>query len=154
MRGAKSTRRLPWWAFSAIGALTTVCFGATGAALSRGTARSRGLQLSYPGLIIAVAVLAALSLVTLWFRVGRRRTALLGLWAGTYVGVLGTAVATSTGQFGGVLAEIGVVAFALLTALPLLVGALCQALLEEGIGLVRRRGSLRAGEAPAHATDE
>ncbi len=152
-------RHLPLWAFAAVGVLTPLGAGVAGAAVA---SPPRWLPMvpldgsaSESRLIVALAVLAALPLATLWFRGGRRRTALLCLWVGTFAAALGASAAAPGAQLRGVFGvfgEIAIVLLLLLTGFPLLVGALCQALIEEGLRFVRRRREAPPAIPPARHT--
>ncbi len=132
-----------------MGVLAPLVVGAIGAAVSASHRWFLAVPVDGTGsqrpLAVTLVVFVLLPLVSLWFRAGRRRTALAWLWTGALAAVLGTAVLAGV-RFGGALGEIAIVAIAVLTGLALLVGALCQALLEEGMRLAGK------GRAPAGPT--
>ncbi len=97
--------------------------------LAHADARASNLRL-----LAAAGVLMALPLGSLWSRPGRRRVALLAIWLGCAAAIL-TAGAIAGGAVNQAAAFVALFA----VALPLLVGALCQALLEDGHALLRRR---------------
>lgn len=121
--------RLPSWAFGLLGAVTAL---GAGSILGAGESSPASVW----RLPASVAVLALLPLTCLWFRGGKRRTALLALWIGatTTVLVFVMAIGSAVGQAAALL-------YLILLSVALLAGSLAQALFEEGTAIARRRVS-------------
>ncbi len=122
------TSRLPLWSFGLMGAVT---MAGVAVILAHSDARVSNLRL-----LAAAGVLAALPLGSLWSRRGRRRVTLLAIWVGCAVAILTAGVIA-----GGAVNQAAAFLASFAVALPLLVGALCQALLEDGRALLRGRAS-------------
>ena len=122
--------RLPSWAFAIIGAVTML-----GAGLVLIAADSASANLH---ILAAAEIMAALPFVTLWFRTGRRRTALLAMWIGA-----ATTLVVGGAFIPGAVAQAAVLLLVPSVALPLLVGALCQALLQEAGSVFHRTNRVR-----------
>ena len=117
MDASQTGPRLPEWGFAILGAVTTI-----GAGLLL-TEAEPGSNLH---ILTAAGLLAALPFVTLWFRTGERRTALLAMWIGAVSSLLLGGSLTS-----GAVAQAMMLLLMPSIGLPLLLGAICQALLQE-----------------------
>jgi hypothetical protein len=93
---------------------------------------------SSTSLLVGVITLVVIPLATLWFRRGPRRQALVAMWAGAMVVNLAI-VATSKPQGTGVWLGFGVLLMSFVTAVPLVVGALVQAIIQESGKYLRTR---------------
>jgi hypothetical protein len=93
---------------------------------------------SSKSLLVGVSVLFILPTVTLWFRRGPRRQALLAMWVGAMIANLAVVAASQRLREGNLLG-LGLILMSFVTAMPLVIGALAQAFSEEGLRYYRAR---------------
>lgn len=84
-------------------------------------------------MLVGWIVLVLLPLVALWFRVGRRRTAVVAMWAGVMIALVGIWIGTPRLRQDSNMWPIDLVFLLFMTGLPLLIGAVLQFLLEAAI---------------------
>lgn len=105
------------------------------------------LTTSTRSLLVGRVVLVLLPLGSLWFRNGRRRDALLALWSGVMLALVLVWVGTKRLREDSNLWPIDLVFLLFVTGMPLLLGALFQAGLQETLTYLQKR-SRHKGKVP------
>jgi len=136
------SRRLYQWLFASVPAAVSLLLQVHFVLAWRSFYSPTGLEppsfmTSTRSLLVGVIAFFLIPLAALWFRRGPRRDALVVMWVGAMVANLAI-VLVSPGHGGNLLVP-GVVLMGFVIAMPLLVGTLVQALVEEGVRYVRNR---------------